>query len=221
MGKRFGVVTRYREHAPAFDLSFWECKDVGGASSKAPKGAVPMVSAFGDNRVARAHPDWVQVGPVGERGDRSTRYFDWSTLCPTRTEVFNLALEWARQATTENGLRLDDTNYARQGYCQCPVCQRAISESGLTPEAFRQERILAFVRQVRSTVRGPLFFTLYPDPYPGHLETRFGVDPDRLAEIVDSFVVPIYDLAYSTTYWIETLAMGFKDRLRRPFLIEL
>lgn len=221
MGKRFGVATRRRSQAQALDFSFWESKGSSGAVAASPPSSVPMVSAFADNRVARAHPDWVQVGPDGERGDRSARYFDWSTLCPTRDDVFRLALFWATQAANGNGLRLDDVNYARQGYCQCEECRKAIEQGGVAPEEFRRTRIASFLRAVRSEVKVPLYLTLYPDPYPGHLERRFGVDPDVLSELVDTFIVPIYDLAYSTTYWLEALAMGFADRLRRPFLVEL
>ncbi len=221
LGTRFGVLTRYRAHADAFDLTFWEAKGVAGAQSSPPGNAIPTVSAFADNRVAREHPDWVQVGPQGQRGDRSTQYFDWSTLCPTRDAVFELALGWAAQAASSRGLRLDDVSYAREGYCQCPACTQAIAADGGAADAFRTERIAQFVRAVRSVITGKLLLTLYPDPYPGHLPRRFGVDPGRLGDSVDTFVVPIYDLSYSTTYWIETLAQGFRDLLTRPFLIEL
>ncbi|MEF8907691.1 MAG: hypothetical protein V5A13_07510, partial [Haloarculaceae archaeon] len=38
---------------------------------------------------------------------------------------------------------------------------------------------------------------------------------------VDEFVVPLYDTAYGTTYWLEAIASGFVDRLETPFSIEL
>lgn len=67
-----------------------------------------------------------------------------------------------------------------------------------------------------------LSLTLYPDPYGDHQFRRFGVDVAHLAPLVDFFVVPIYDLHYSTTYWVETLAWGFRDLLgSTPFVVEL
>lgn len=67
-----------------------------------------------------------------------------------------------------------------------------------------------------------LSLTLYPDPYGDHQFRRFGVDVAQLAPLVDFFVVPIYDLHYSTTYWVESLAWGFRDLLGdTPFVVEL
>jgi hypothetical protein len=34
-------------------------------------------------------------------------------------------------------------------------------------------------------------------------------------------VVPLYDTAYETTYWIEVIATGFEDLLDAPFSVEL
>lgn len=223
MGKAFGVVSRYADHIKAFPLAFYEVKDVGGAWHPTLSGAIPMVSCFGDNRVAKVHPDWVQIGPDGMRGVRSERYFDWDTLCPTRPEVRSLALDWIRQATSDDGLgiRLDDVTYARDGFCQCPICMQSIKVQGLTFEAHRATILSQFVDEVRRFGSSPLYFTLFPDPYPGHLEQRFGLDLKALDALVDTYVVPIYDLAYATTYWVEVLASAFRERVAKPLFIEL
>ena len=51
-----------------------------------------------------------------------------------------------------------------------------------------------------------------------------------LSAYVDEYVVPLYDIHYSTTYWLETIASGFQDLLGwspetpeagTPFSIEL
>lgn len=220
--KVFGVTTRFTSHAQAFDLVFFEVKGIAGAFRDAPAGTVPSISAFADEKVARAHPDWVQVGPGGERAERGTRYFDWSSLCPSRPEVFDLGVTWAKRAAQgARGLRLDDAHFARQGYCQCPVCVAAAERAGMTLSAFRRMRTTQYARCVRSEIGGPLYYTVHPDPYPGHLEDHYGVDVDALGEIADGFVVPIYDMAYSTTYWVEVLASGFRERLSKPFFVEL
>lgn len=220
--KMFGITTRFASHAGAFDLVFFESKGIAGALREAPPGTVPAISAFADEKVARAHPDWVQVGPGGKRAQRDGRYFDWSSICPTRPEVFDLALSWVRRAAQSGrGIRLDDAHYARQDYCTCPVCLEASRLAGTAPGVLHRRRVTDFVRRVRDEIEGPIYYTLHPDPYPGHLEANYGVDVDALQGIVDAFVVPIYDMAYATTYWIEVIASGFRDRLRKPFFVEL
>jgi hypothetical protein len=225
VAKGFGVVTRYPRHAEAVRPAFWEVKDVGGARRAPRPGTVPMVSCFGDNRVARTHPDWVQVGPGGMRADRTAPYFDWDALCPTRPEVRRLALEWVAAAvaggTPGTGLRLDDVTYAREGFCQCPVCRAEAAAAGEDLDELHARVIRDFVREVRARVAGPLYFTLFPDPFPGRLERRFGIHPAELDLYVDAYVVPLYDLAYGTTYWLEVLASAFAERLARPFWVEL
>ncbi|CAB3394007.1 hypothetical protein [Kyrpidia spormannii] len=223
--KVFGVVTRYADHVGQFRPAFWEVKDVGGAHREPVAGSIPMVSCFADNRVAKAHPEWVQVGPGGQRATRDQPYFDWDCLCPSRPEVEALALEWVRDAAAQSGpegFRLDDVTFAREGYCQCAACEAGRRKAGLDLETYRMARLADFVARARSSVAGKLYFTLFPDPYPGHLERRFGIDVDRMKQWVDVFVVPIYDLAYTTTYWLEVLAQGFQDRLGgHPWYLEL
>ncbi|MDI3257999.1 MAG: hypothetical protein QJR01_09805 [Kyrpidia sp.] len=224
-GTVFGVVTRYPDHVEQFGPAFWEVKDVGGARRDPVTGAIPMVSCFADNRLAKAHPEWVQMGPGGERATRDQPYFDWDCLCPSRPEVEELALDWIRGALDQSGsesFRLDDVTFAREGYCRCEACEAGRRESGLDFEAYRIGKLTDFVRRSRALVPGTLYFTLFPDPYPGHLELRFGIDVDGLKRWVDVFVVPIYDLAYTTTYWLEVLAQGFRDRLGgHPWYLEL
>lgn len=194
-----------------------------GVWRTAPSGAIPMVSIFGDNRVAENHPDWVQVGPDGERATLESRYFDWDAICPSRDEVFQQGLNWVTTAHQESGhsvLRLDDVAYAREEFCQCPVCRERAQKTGLSFQQMRMERITEFVAQAHRIVPH-LQMTVFPDPLPGHLERRFGIDPVRLAPYIETFVVPIYDMHYATTYWLEILAQGFRELFSVPWLIEL
>jgi hypothetical protein len=222
MGKRFGIVSRYRSHLARFRLSFYETKDVGGAWHDPIPGTVPMVSCFGDNRVGRAHPDWVQVGPDNQRATRDAPYFDWDALCPTRPEVQGLAREWiAKSRPGAEGLRLDDVTYARDGFCRCAVCEVEAKRRHMPLADLHRTVLTEFVGEARGIVPGPCYFTCYPDPYPGHLEDRYGIDVDALSPLVDVWVVPLYDLHYGTTYWLEVLAGGFRDRIRGQLYIEL
>ncbi len=214
--RRLGVVTRYKGHVAAFSPAFWEVKDVGGAWTVQPPGAIPMVSCFGDNRLGKAHPEWIQVDAAGTPATRQSRYFDWTALCPSQPAVRAQAVAWVERALKDGGgddLRLDDVTFARQGYCHCRACRDGMAAAGLDWATYRQETLTAFVQEVRRLVPGRLYLTLYPDPYPGHLEERFGLDVDRLRDLVDGFITPVYDLAYSTTYWVEDIAHGFQDRL--------
>nr|WP_020220876.1 hypothetical protein [Halarchaeum acidiphilum] len=77
-----------------------------------------------------------------------------------------------------------------------------------------REALSETVADARERVPGDLYLTLHADPFPGHLLARSGIDLDALAAHVDEFVVPLYDTAYGTTYWLESLASGFADRVR-------
>jgi hypothetical protein len=221
----YGVVTRNEGEVSweEFDRAFFEMKDVTGRATEPVPGAVNMISCFGDNAAAEGNPDVVPVGENGERATRDRRYFDWDYVCPTHDEyragIFEM-IEDAAAATED--VRLDDIGFPREEYCHCERCTRRFEESSYDRrEAWRTHVITEFVREARERVPGRLYMTLYPDPYPGHLERRSGIDVDELAAHVDEFVVPIYDMAYETTYWIEVIARGFADRLDAPFSIEL
>jgi uncharacterized lipoprotein YddW (UPF0748 family) len=64
-----------------------------------------------------------------------------------------------------------------------------------------------------------LAVTLQPDPYFG--KERYGEDLRSLEKHVDYINVPIYDMAYSTTYWLKTLVYAFRKQIKKPLYIEL
>jgi hypothetical protein len=221
----YGVVTRNEEELSwaEFDRAFFEMKDVTGRATEPVAGAVNMISCFGDNAAAEGNPDVVPVSADGERATRERPYFDWDYVCPTHEEYRAGILEMIEDAAAANeDVRLDDVGFPRQEYCHCERCTRRFEASEFEDrQAWRTNVITEFVREARERVPGRLYMTLYPDPYPGHLERRSGIDVDALSEYVDEFVVPVYDMAYETTYWIEVIASGFEDRLPVPFSIEL
>jgi hypothetical protein len=221
----YGVVTR---NAPelewdAFDVGFYEVKDVTGRTTDPVETGINMISCFGDNRTAEDQPDLVPVTEEGERATRERTYFDWAYICPTDEEYKEALLDLIETAADHGGdLRLDDVGFPREEYCHCERCERAFAESEFDDWlAWRASVITDFVERARERVDGRLFMTLYPDPYPGHLYERAGIDLDALSAVVDEFVVPLYDLDYGTTYWLEIIASGFADALSVPFSIEL
>ena len=221
----YGIVTRNEEEVSweEFDRTFFEMKDVTGRATEPVAGAVNMISAFGDNAAVEGDPT---LAPVDEHGTPATRerpYFDWDYVCPTHERYREGILEMVEDAAAvHEDVRLDDVGFPREEYCRCERCRELFADSEYEDRrAWRTSVITEFVAEAGERVPGDLYLTLYPDPYPGHLEARAGIDVDALAAHVDEFVVPIYDTAYGTTYWLEALASGFADRLDTPFSIEL
>ncbi|WP_336344375.1 hypothetical protein [Halalkalicoccus ordinarius] len=221
----FGVVTRNAEECswPEFDLAFYEYKQVSGRATEPIPDAINMISCFGDNAAAESSPELVPVNEAGERATRERPYFDWAYVCPTHEGYREGLLEMVSEAAEANeDVRLDDVGFPRQGYCFCERCNRLFDESEFEDRLeWRASVITEFVAEAADRIPGRTYLTLYPDPYPGHLYERAGLSIDELEEHVDEFVIPLYDMAYSTTYWLETIASGFESALSRPFSIEL
>ncbi|PCR90811.1 hypothetical protein [Natrinema ejinorense] len=221
----YGVVTRNAEEVrwPEFDRGFYEVKDVTGRSAEPIADGVNMVSCFGDNAAADADPSLVPVDDMGRPADRERSYFDWAYICPTRADYREGLLEVIDDCVAENeDVRLDDIGFPRAEYCRCGVCEQEFEASGYDDRmAWRASVITDFVAEAVEHIPGTVYMTLYPDPYPGHLYERAGIDLAAIEEYVDEFVVPLYDTAYGTTYWLETIAKGFESALETPFNIEL
>ncbi|WP_226010148.1 hypothetical protein [Halomicrobium salinisoli] len=220
----YGVVTRNEEELAwsEFDRGFYEVKDVTGRASEPVPDAVNMVSCFADNAV-EGEDDMVPVDDEGLQATRDREYFDWTYVCPTHDRYREGLLEVIEDAAAASGdVRLDDVGFPRDEYCHCERCERRFAESDHEDwNEWRDAVMTEFVADARERVPGDLYLTLYPDPYPGHLSRRSGLDVEAIEEYVDEFVVPLYDMAYTTTYWVEVLASGFADLLSTPFSVEL
>jgi len=230
----YGVVTRNAEEVewPAFDRGFYEVKDVTGRAAEPLPEAVNMVSCFGDNAAGESSPELVPVDGDGNRATREQPYFDWAYVCPTHEEYREGLLETIADCAAANeDVRLDDVGFPRAEYCRCDRCEELFAESDYDDRFdWRAGIITEFVREASDRIPGKTYLTLYPDPYPGHLFERAGLDPAVLSAHVDEFVVPLYDTAYRTTYWLESIAAGFQDLLGwspetpaagTPFSVEL
>lgn len=221
----FGVVTRNEEELewPEFDRGFYEVKDVTGRASEPLSTGVNMISCFGDTAAGESDPSLVPVSDEGDLATRDRPYFDWGYVCPTREDYRAGLLEMVDDCAEVNSdVRLDDVGFPREEYCHCEQCnERFAASDDDDRRAWRANVITEFVADAAERVPGKTYLTLYPDPYPGHLYERAGIDLAALEEHVDEFVVPIYDMAYTTTYWLEILASGFADALDTPFSVEL
>jgi len=213
----YGVVTRNEEEVewPAFDRGFYEVKDVTGRAADPLPNAVNMVSCFGDTAAGESSPELVPVDDEGNTATREQPYFDWGYICPTHEKYREGLLKTISDCAAANeDVRLDDIGFPRAEYCRCDRCDRLFAESDYDDRFdWRASVITEFVRKASERIPGTTYLTLYPDPYPGHLFERAGLDPSMLSAHVDEFVVPLYDIHYSTTYWLETIASGFQDLL--------
>ncbi len=213
----YGVVTRNADEVDMdpFGVGFYEVKDVTGRAAAPLPNAINMVSCFGDNAAASETPDLVAVDERGMPANRDRDYFDWAYVCPTHPEYRNGLLEIVSDCAAEAAdVRLDDVGFPREGFCRCDRCRRLFAESDRDSwREWRADVITEFVADATARIPGRTLLTLYPDPYPGHLYERAGLDLDRLTAFVDEFVVPVYDTTYGTTYWLESLARGFRSRL--------
>ncbi|WIV66436.1 hypothetical protein [Natrialbaceae archaeon AArc-T1-2] len=222
----YGVVTRNADEVnwEEFDRGFYEVKDVTGRSAEPIADAVNMVSCFGDNAAADADPSLVPVDDMGRPATRERPYFDWAYICPSREEYREGLFEVIDDCVEANeDVRLDDVGFPRAEYCRCGVCEEAFAASEFDDRfEWRADVITEFVADAVDRIPGRVYLTLYPDPYPGHLYERSGLDLEALEAVVDEFVVPLYDMAYTTTYWLETIAKGFESALEEtPFSVEL
>lgn len=213
----YGVVTRNEEEIEwdDFGIGFYEVKDVSGRAAEPLSDAVNMVSCFGDNTAANSDPELVPINEDGTLATREQPYFDWGYICPTHDKYRNGLLEIIEDSAAVNdAVRLDDVGFPREGYCRCDRCQRQFDTSTAeTWQSWRDDIITEFVETATALIPGRTYFTLYPDPYPGHLSERSGINVERIAKYVDEFVIPLYDIHYGTTYWLETIVKGFQSRI--------
>jgi hypothetical protein len=221
----YGLITRHAGELDweDFDRAFYEVKDASGAQREPVPGAVSALSCFGDNAAARDDPSLVPVDEQGRPATAERPYFDWSYVCPSRDAYREGLLALVeRCAGASPDVRLDDVGFPRDEYCRCDVCLERFAASDLEEWVdWRASAITEFVEEAGERVPGELYVAVHPDPYPGHLHARSGIDLDALAGTVDEVVVPLYDTAYGTTYWLEALASGFADRFPGRVGVEL
>ncbi|QLC32656.1 hypothetical protein EFA46_000005 [Halarchaeum sp. CBA1220] len=213
----YGVVTRNAEELEwsEFDVGFYEVKRVTGEHVDPEPDAVNLVSCFGDTATAETDPHLAPVDAEGRRATKDHPALDWGYVCPSIEHYRDGLFEVIDACVAaSDDVRLDEVGFPGPAFCHCEHCDDAFAESESDDrEAWRASVVTSFVAEARERVPGDLYLTVHPDPYPGHLLAHSGVDLDALAGHVDEVVVPLYDTAYATTYWLEALLSGFADRL--------
>jgi hypothetical protein len=222
---KLGVLTGQPEPAEGFDETFYYVKSCTGRIKKPAGGVYNVVSCFGDNVTGRKKPEWVAVSEDGEavRANRC-HHFLWDHICPSveeyRLQILDLVNDALKVDVT--GVHLESIGFPRVEYCTCDRCVEKHKESGLEWSEWRAKTVTDLVAEASKTVKEhnkSFSVTILPDPCFG--KERYGEDFRALAKYVDFFLVPIYDLAYTTTYWLETLAYDFSKQLEKPLYIEL
>ncbi|MFB6078640.1 MAG: hypothetical protein ABEJ80_06660 [Halarchaeum sp.] len=213
----YGVVTRNAEELewPEFDVALYEVKGVSGQHVDPVPGARNAVACFGDTATVGTDPELAPVDGDGRRATKDHPDFDWGYVCPSAESYRKGLLEVVEACVrASDDVHLDEVRFPDADFCRCERCEAAYRDSEHDDwREWRAAQLTDFVADVRERVPGTLSLSVHPDPYPGHLDRRSGIDLERLAPLVDEFVVPLYDTTYETTYWLESLASGFADRL--------
>lgn len=210
----YAILTDDRELARSGvgDRSYYFTESVDGRRQSPLPGTVSSVACWGDTATVRDEPERAAVDADGTRATPDAEGHHWGTVCPTDSDYREGLLE--RIGETAGDVRLTTLGFPGAEFCRCERCERRFAASEHDErDAWRSDRVTAFVAAAASRVDGDLLATLYPDPYPGNLRARAGLDPEALAAHVDGVLVPLCDPGYGTSYWVESLAHGFARRL--------
>ncbi|OVE85293.1 hypothetical protein [Natronolimnobius baerhuensis] len=223
----YGVLTDDRELAQAGvgDRPHFFAEAVDGTRREPLEAAINAVACWGDTATVRDDPTRAAVTADGVRATPDARGHHWGTVCPSDSEYREALLERIERVGSVGDVRLTTVGVPGASFCHCERCDHAFDESDHTDRGvWRAALITAFVADAAERVTGDLLVTLYPDPYPGHLRERTGLEPAALEPHVDGFVVPLCGVGYGTTYWVESLAQGFASELEGldvPLTIQL
>lgn len=196
------------------DVVYYLAEQVDGARNEPLPDVVNSVACWGDTATVRDDPARAAVDVDGSRATPDTEGHHWGTVCPTDPEYRAALLDRIETVGAVGDVRLTTPGFPGEEFCHCDRCERRFAASPSDDRtAWRSTVIEAFVQDAATRVEGELIATLYPDPYPGALRRRAGLDPHALAPHVDGFLVPLCGESYETTYWVETLARGFAREL--------
>ncbi|WP_436923672.1 hypothetical protein [Halosimplex amylolyticum] len=208
----YGVLTADADLASegVGDNTYYFAERVSGARRDPVDGVVNSVACWGDTETVRESPERAAVASDGTRAAPDVDGHHWGTVCPTDPDYRAALLDRIADVGSVGDVRLTTLGFPGADFCRCDRCERLFAESDSDDRAeWRSSVITEFTAEAADLVDGEVIATLYPDPYPGHLRERAGLDPAALAEHVDGFLVPLCGTGYETTYWVESLARGF------------
>ncbi|QLG28698.1 hypothetical protein HUG10_14620 [Halorarum halophilum] len=220
-----GITTRDPDAVEALDpaIAFYTVKRVDGETVAPRADAVNSIACFGDSGTGTDDPDRLAVDGVGEPATATRPGFDWDWVCPTDDAYRDRLLDCIDDCVAASpDVRLMTVGFPGEAFCQCEQCDRSFKESEYGDRVdWRAAVVTEFVESVAQRVPGNLTLTAHPDPYPGSLMRRRGVDLGALDDVVDEVLVPLCDPSYETTYWLETIARGFAAAVESRLTVQL
>jgi len=222
---KIGVLTDKPQPVEGFDFTSNYVKSCTGKVNEPASNILNIISCFGDNRTARKRPEWIAQSKDGPatRANKGQGFL-WDQICPNvkeyKTTLLNLIHKTSKAQIT--GIHLSCIGFPGPKYCTCERCKNLHKETQMDWIQYKSKTVTDFVSKASKIVKEnkkTFSVNLLPDPYFG--KERYGEDLPSLEKHVDFFIVPIYDLAYQTTYWLKTLAYGFRKQTKKPLYIEL
>jgi hypothetical protein len=219
---KIGLVTFAPEKVEGFDLHVYYAKWADGSVFPAAKEMQNDITCFCDAKAIRENPNIVAVsknGPALRKNRKLNLPFDF--VCPTNPEYQAKVLDYVKELGREKiqGVTLNLYHFPEEEYCVCPRCVELWRQSGLNWVDWRAQTITNFLKEAKSLVKGTFAVEMFPDPVLA--KERFGIDFERIAELVDYFHVPLSSRDYLTNYWVDLLTRDFIKILKKPAVVEL
>jgi hypothetical protein len=219
---KIGLVTYTPEKVAGFDLHVYYSKRADGSVFPAAKEMQNDVTCFCDAKAIREDPSIVAVsanGPALRRNRKINVPFDF--VCPTNPEYKAKVLAYVEELGEEaiEGVTLNLYHFPEEEFCVCPRCLELWQQSGLNWTEWRAQEITGFLKEAKSLVKRAFAVEMFPDPLLA--KERFGINFERIAELVDYFHVPLSARDYLTNYWVDLIARDFLKVLKKPVVVEL
>jgi hypothetical protein len=219
---KVGLITYTPEKVEGFDLHVYYSKRADGSVFPAAREMQNDVTCFCDAKAIRENPSIVAVSKNGSalRKNRKINVpFDF--VCPTNPEYRAKLLDYIEDLGREKiqGVTLNLYHFPEEEFCVCPRCVALWRQSGLNWTDWRAQTVTNFLKEAKRLVKGTFAVEMFPDPVLA--KERFGIDFERIAELVDYFHVPLSSRDYLTNYWVDLLARDFLKVLKKPVTVEL
>jgi hypothetical protein len=219
---KIGLVTYTPEKVEGFDPHVYYAKRADGSVFPAAKEMQNDVTCFCDAKAIREDPSIVAIsknGPALRRNRKINVPFDF--VCPTNPEYREKTLSYIKGLSREKiqGVTLNLYHFPEEEFCVCSRCVELWRQSNLNWTEWRAQNITDFLKEAKGLVNGVFAVEMYPDPVLA--KERFGIDFERIAELVDYFHVPLSSRDYFTNYWVDLLSRDFLKVLKKPVVVEL
>ena len=219
---KIGLVTYTPEKVEGFDIHVYYAKWADGQAFPAAKNMQNDVTCFCDAKAIREDPSVVAIsknGPALRKNRKINLPFDF--VCPTNPEYRAKVLDYIEGLGRAEiqGVTLNLYHFPEEEFCVCSRCVELWRQSGLNWTEWRAQEITVFLEQAKRLVKGTFAVEMFPDPMLA--KERFGIDFERIAELVDYFHVPLSSRDYLTNYWVDLLARDFLKILNKPVVVEL